>query len=85
MKSISKNKKISLLNILIDFFASLYDLGYDFIKLSIDFFASLYDMAHDFIFFIWEYLKWITDIRPMTPQRINTQADKSITSKSQMK
>ena len=82
MESISKNKKIALLNILIDFFASLYDIGYDFIKLSIDFFASLYDMAHDFIFFIWEYLKWITDIRPMIPQSITTQAKESITNKS---
>ncbi|PJJ08266.1 hypothetical protein CLU83_1520 [Flavobacterium sp. 1] len=82
MNFVSKNKKISFLNILIGFFASLYDLGYDFIKLLVDFFASLYDMAHDLIFFIWEYLKWITDIRPIMPQNITTQAEKSITSKS---
>lgn len=82
MESVSKNKKISLLNILIDFFASIYDLGYDFIKLLVDFFASLYDMAHDFIFFIWEYLKWTTDLRPIIPQNISNQAQESITSKS---
>jgi hypothetical protein len=82
MESVSKNKKISPLNILIDFFASIYDLGYAFIKLLVDFFASLYDMAHIFIFFIWEYIKWTADIRPVMPQNINTQAEKSIKSKS---
>ena len=83
MESVSKNRSISLLNILIDFFATIYDLGYDFIKLLVDFFASLYDMTHDFIFFLWEYLKWITDICPMVPQSITTQTEKSIASQSE--
>jgi hypothetical protein len=82
MESVSKNKKISPLNILIDFFATIYDLGFDFIKLLIDFFASLYDMAYVFIFFIWEYIKWTADIRPVMPQNITTQAKESITNKS---
>nr|WP_315151989.1 hypothetical protein [uncultured Flavobacterium sp.] len=81
MESATKNKKISLLNILIDFFASIYDLGYDFIKLLIDFFASLYDMAFSFIFFFWEYLKWITDLRPVKSQDFTKQAEESTTSK----
>lgn len=51
-----KNKKISLLNILIDFFASLYDLV-------IDFFASLYDIVYNSISFLGEYVKWLTTIR----------------------
>lgn len=81
MESVSKNKKISLLNILINFFASIYDLGYDFIKLLIDFFASLYDMTHAFIFFIWEYLKWITDLSPDKSQDFTTQNEESMISK----
>lgn len=81
MESVSKKKKISLLNILIDFFATIYDLGYDFIKLLIDFFASLYDMTYSFIFFLWEYLKWITDLRPAKSQDFTTQAEETITSK----
>jgi hypothetical protein len=78
----ASNKKKSLLKILIAFFATIYDLGYAFIKLLIDFFASLYDMVYIFIFFIWEYIKWTADIRPVMPQNITTQAKESITNKS---
>ncbi|WP_348797390.1 hypothetical protein [Flavobacterium adhaerens] len=46
-----KNKKTSLVNIFIDFFASLYDFV-------IVFFASLYDAVYDFIIFLGEYIKW---------------------------
>lgn len=49
-----KNKKTSL-DILIDFFASLYDFV-------IALFASIYDLFYNFFIFLWEYLKWITNI-----------------------
>lgn len=45
------------MNILINFFASLYDLV-------IDFFASLYDAVYNFIVFLGEYIKWATTIEP---------------------
>ena len=41
------------LNILIDFFATVYDLV-------IEFFALQYDLVIGFIIFLGEYLKWIT-------------------------
>lgn len=85
MNSASKNKKTSLINILIDFFATLYDLGYDFIKLLVAFFASLYDIVYSFLFFLWEYLKWITDIHPIKSQDFTTQAEEPIICKPQRK
>jgi hypothetical protein len=42
-------------NILIDFFATVYDLV-------IEFFALQYDLVLSFIIFLGEYLKWITSI-----------------------
>lgn len=45
------------MNILINFFASLYDLV-------ILFFASLYDAVYNFIIFLVEYIKWATTIEP---------------------
>lgn len=41
------------LNILIDFFATVYDLV-------VDFFALQYDLVYNLLIFLGEYLKWIT-------------------------
>jgi len=66
-----KNKKTSLLNLLIDFFASLYDLV-------IDFFASLYDVVYNAISFLGEYVKWVTTLRPAKSADFNTPAKETI-------
>jgi hypothetical protein len=66
-----KIKNAGLLNILIDFFASLYDLV-------ITFFASLYDLVYAFIFFLVEYVKWATDLRAYRSTAISTQAKEPI-------
>jgi hypothetical protein len=57
-----ENQKTSLLYIIIDFLASLYDMAIVAYESLINFFASLYDLCYDFITFIWEYLKWVTTI-----------------------
>ncbi len=85
MGSASKNKKISLLNIFIDFFAYIYDLGYNFIKLSVRFFASLYDMVYNSFTFLWEYLKWITDMSPAKTKNFTKKTEEPITRKPQEK
>ena len=41
------------LNILIDFFATVYDLV-------VDFFALQYDLIYGLLIFLGEYFKWIT-------------------------
>ncbi|PKB18200.1 hypothetical protein [Flavobacterium sp. 5] len=66
-----KNKKTSLVNILIDFFASLYDLV-------VDSFASLYDLVIDSILFLVEYVKWITNISSTKATNFNTPVEESI-------
>jgi hypothetical protein len=66
-----KIKKVSLMKISIDFFASLYDLV-------ITFFASLYDIVYAFIFFLVEYVKWATDIRSYKSTEFTTQAKEPI-------
>lgn len=73
-----KNYTIATINFLIDFFATLYDLVNDFIKLSIEFFSYQYDLAYDFMFFIWEYLKWITDIRSDKSADFTTPAEEPV-------
>lgn len=78
MKMTVNNKKTAPLETLIDFFASLYDLGYDCINLSIDFFASLYDMVYNLFNFIWEYLKWVTTIESVKSNEFTIQAKESI-------
>jgi hypothetical protein len=59
------------MNILINFFASLYDLA-------IAFFASLYDLVYDFIIFLGEYVKWATNIRSTKPTDFATQTEQPI-------
>jgi hypothetical protein len=59
------------MNILINFFASLYDLA-------IAFFASLYDLVYDFIIFLQEYVKWATNIRSTKSTDFATQAEEPI-------
>ncbi|WP_124019495.1 hypothetical protein [Flavobacterium laiguense] len=59
------------MKILIDFFASLYDLV-------IAFFASLYDLVYDFIKFLGDYLKWATDIRSFKSTNFDKQAKEPI-------
>jgi phage-related protein len=58
------NKEKSLLNILIDFFASIYDLAINIFQVLINFFASLYDYVYYFIIFLVEYVKWVTTLKP---------------------
>lgn len=71
MKSTLTNNNTAPINILIDFFASLYDF-------IIVFFASLYDSVYDFIIFLREYVKWATDIRSFKPTDFTTQAEEPI-------
>ena len=71
MKLTLKNKKTSPVNVLIDFFATLYDLV-------IDLFASLYDLVHDLIFFLGEYVKWATNIRSTKSNNFSTQTKEPI-------
>jgi hypothetical protein len=71
MKLALKIKKTGPLNILIDFFASLYDLV-------ITFFASLYDIVYAFMFFLVEYVKWATDIRSYKSTEFTTQVKEPI-------
>jgi hypothetical protein len=59
------------MNILINFFASLYD-GV------IVFFASLYDLVYDFIIFLREYVKWTTNTRSTKSTDFNTQAEEPV-------
>lgn len=66
-----ENKKTSLMDILIDFFATLYDLV-------IDSFASLYDLVYDSIIFLIEYVKWITTISSVENNDFKTPAEKPI-------
>jgi hypothetical protein len=56
-----KNKEIAVLDHLIDFFATLYDLFFDFINLLIAFFAFQYDLVYNFAIFLWECAKWATN------------------------
>ncbi|MBW4361499.1 hypothetical protein [Flavobacterium taihuense] len=71
MKITLKNKKTTPVNILIVFFASLYDLV-------IDLFASLYDLVHAFIFFLFEYVKWAINIRSTKSTDFSTQTKEPI-------
>jgi len=73
-----ENKKASLLNILIDFFASLYDLAIVVFVSLTDFFASLYDLVGGFMSFIWEYLEWVTTIETIPATDFKTPAEESI-------
>jgi hypothetical protein len=66
-----KNTKTSLVNILIDFFASLYDFV-------IALFASIYDLVYAFIIFLWEYLKWITTISSAKSTDFNSHVEEPI-------
>lgn len=78
-----ENKKIFILHILIDFFASLYDLSMVVFASLIKFFASLYDMVYDFMTFIWEYLKWVTTIETTHTNDFNTPVEEPIKVHSQ--
>ena len=60
-----KNKKTSLVNTLIDFFASLYDFV-------IALFASVYDLFYNFIVFLFDYVKWITNINSVKSADFNS-------------
>lgn len=73
-----KNYTIATINFLIDFFATVYDLVNDFIKLLIDFFAYQYDLASDFIIFLCEYLKWITDFHSTKSANFTRPAEEPI-------
>lgn len=53
-----------IMNILINFFATLYDLV-------IDFFATLYDLVYNFIKFLVDYLKWITNMKSAKPNKFS--------------
>jgi hypothetical protein len=57
-----KGKRISPINILIDFFASLYDLVYDFMHHLIPFFASLYDLVYDFMCLVIPFFASLYDL-----------------------
>lgn len=71
MKFTLKNKKTPLINSLINFFATLYDLV-------IVFFAFLYDVAYDFIIFLGEYVKWTLSISPSDSSDFNKHAKQTI-------
>ncbi|HSD07027.1 hypothetical protein [Flavobacterium sp.] len=70
------NKKTSLIDFLIDFFATIYDLV-------IEAFASIYDLFYNAIFFLIEYLKWITDINSPETNDFNTHAEEAIQVRNQ--
>lgn len=78
MKFTLKNKEIAPMDIIIDFFASLYDLGYDFIKLLINFFAFQYDLVYDFIIFLRECIKWAFNMRSTKSVDFTTQVEKTM-------
>ena len=78
-----ENKQIFILNILIDFFASLYDMAIVAFASLIKFFASLYDVVYDFMTFIWEYLKWVTTIETDHSTDFNTHTEEPIKVHSQ--
>lgn len=65
-------KKTSLLNILIDFFASIYDWGIASFVFLVDLFASIYDAGYNFMVFVGEYIKWITTITPRKTTDFNS-------------
>ena len=64
------------MNILINFFASLYDFV-------IVFFASLYDLVYSFFTFLFEYLKWITNIKSAKPKDFSTHKKEKIQVRNQ--
>ena len=66
-----ENKKTSLLDNTIDFFATIYDLV-------IELFANIYDWTHDSIFFLVEYVKWITNINSSKTNDFSTLTEKTI-------
>lgn len=66
-----KNKKTSVINILIDFFASLYDLV-------IALFAFIYDSVYDLVFFLLEYTKWVTTINATKTNHFDKQEEEKI-------
>lgn len=62
------------MNILINFFSSVYDL-------TITLFASLYDLIYNFISFLVEYVKWVTNIgssNSVKSVNSNTQAEEAL-------
>ncbi len=65
-----------IMNPLINFFATLYDLV-------IEFFASLYDLAYGFINFLVDYLKWMTNIQSAKPADFATHTKESIQARNQ--
>lgn len=71
------------MKVLIDFFASIYDLAYNFLSRLVDFFAALYDLVYDFIIFMIEYIKWITDFRSNKTNNSTIQAEKTAEVKKQ--
>jgi hypothetical protein len=78
-----KNKRLSLLTILIDFFASVYDMPFIVFDSLIDFFASIYDLVFAFMIFLVDYVKWLTTISPSQTNGFNTHVGKPIQIHSQ--
>lgn len=60
-----------IMNPLINFFATLYDLV-------IEFFSSLYDMVSNFFGFLLEYLKWMTNMKSDKPKEFSPHTKESI-------